>query len=242
MSLRFKTSLLLTAAFALLQSFDAHAESSLVGTIDGNQYISPTTAFRVTIPVIADLGGSITDTDNVVSFQDDFTTHQSIACFKMDERLRHEDETRGRKDYLIWFFANFVQADFQQRFAGARIESAHFLHSTQDGTLLTYNLLPGGTMFANRIGVVNIGNVPVAKRGNLLFVKNGFVFVVSMELAEKVLEGSSYSKTVAEEDAELRQRLLSFLDKITFASLPVLPPAASETTKSAQKPASVPAK
>ena len=239
MSIRFLPSLLLALVIFALPTLNAQdaTRSSIVGQIDGNKYISATHAFSVTIPVLAELGGSITDTDNVVTFQDAFSTHQSIACFKMDPTQRFEEETRGRKEYLIWFFSNFVQADFQQRFPGARIESAHFLPSTQDGALLTYNLLPGGSMFVARLSITSEAEPPVAKRGNLLFVKNGYVFVLSIELAEKVVERSAYDKTVADEDAQLRQRLLALLEKISFSTPPT-----TETTASPQKPAVAPVK
>ena len=58
--------------------------------------------------------------------------------------------------------------------------------------------------------------LPVAKRGNLLFIRNEHVFVISIELAEKVIEGKSYGKSVAEQDEILRKRLLEMVDKITF--------------------------
>ena len=218
MSIRLQSSLLLVLALFALPALNAQDPlRSLVGRVEGNNYLSATSAFSVTIPVLAELGGSITDTENVVTFQDEFNTHQSIACFKMDATHRFEDETRGRKEYLIWFFSNFVQADFQQRFPGSRIESAHFLPTIQAGTLLTYNLLPGGSMFAGRVSITD-GQSLVAKRGNLVFVQNGFVYVISIELAEKALERSAYDKTVAEEDALLRTRLLAFLGRITFTA------------------------
>ena len=37
-----------------------------------------------------------------------------------------------------------------------------------------------------------------------------------LELAEKVIEGKSYGKSVAEQDEILRKRLLEMVDKITF--------------------------
>lgn len=242
MSFRFQTSLLLALTFGFLCALHAQEGArSLIGVVEGEKYLSPTGAFRVKIPVLAELGGSISDTDNVVSFQDGFTTHQSIACFKMDATQRWEEETRGRKEYLIWFFTNFVQADFQQRFPGASIESAHFLPNAQGGTLLTYNLLPGGSMFASKVAVIGAGETPVAKRGNLVFVQNGYVYVISIELAEKVLERSAYNKTLAEEDALLRARLLDFVNKITFAS-PAPPVPAAEKTPAPAEPPSTPAK
>jgi hypothetical protein len=53
---------------------------------------------------------------------------------------------------------------------------------------------PAGT------GVIAGGPMPVAKRGNQLFVKNGHIFVISIELTERVLERTTYKKTAAEED------------------------------------------
>ena len=61
----------------------------------------------------------------------------------------------------------------------------------------------------------------MAKRGNLLFVRNGHIFVISIELAERVIEGRSYNKTTAEEDEILRNRLTDIVSKITFAQPPV---------------------
>ena len=92
--------------------------------------------------------------------------------------------------------------------------------ATMEGALLTYLLVPGGTMFADRVPQLSATKVPVAKRGNLLFVRGGHVFVISTELAERVIEGKSYSKTTAEEDELLRTRLLDMLSKISFAKLP----------------------
>ncbi|MBK9989792.1 MAG: hypothetical protein IPP19_03390 [Verrucomicrobia bacterium] len=208
----------------------------LIGQVEENQYVSPTGAFRVTIPVSAALGGSISDTENVVTFQDSFTTHESIACFKMDASLQREHEARGRKDFLIWFFSNFVQADFEHRFPGARVESAHFLNKTESGSLLIYNLLPGGSMFSDRIMVVANEAPRLAKRGNLAFVHDEYIFIISIELTEKVLERSAYNKTVAEEDEILRKRLLGLLGKVTFAAPPAIP-AANLTNGPAQIPA-----
>lgn len=201
------------------------AQTDLAGRIDGNQYVSPAGAYRITIPVLPELGGRIVDTPEVVTFEDDFNVHASLACFKMDATQRWEYETRGRRDYLIWFFTNFVQRDFQQRFPQSRVESAKFIPGMEEGTLLTYNLLPGGTMFANRPSFSETEEVFVAKRGNLLFLREGHVYVLSMELAERALERRTYAKTTEEEDELLRRRLLELYGRITFAT----PSAASAT-------------
>jgi hypothetical protein len=200
---------------------------SLAGKIEGKTYVSPTGMFKVVIPVLPELGGDITDTPNVVTFQDDFNVHVSIAAFPQDATQRWEFSTRGAKDYLIYFFSNFVLSDFKQAFGGVQIESAKFLPGMLDGALLTYLLVPGGTMFRDRAPASMTGDKPpVAKRGNLLFVRNGHVFVISTELAERVIEGKSYAKTTAEEDEILRNRLNDVVAKMSFAKLPEAPAAA----------------
>lgn len=196
----------------------------LVGRLEGRTYVSPTGAFRVAVPVLPELGGRILDTDNVVTFQDDFNVLSTIAAFPMDATQRWELSTRGLKDYLAYFFGNFVMPDFQQSFRGARVESAKFAPSIGDGALLVFTLLPDGSMFANRLTFVRPGDkVPDAKRGNLLFVRNGWRFVISIELAERILERSSYAKTTAEEDEILRARLIDLLGRMEF-TLPAAPP------------------
>jgi hypothetical protein len=213
--LRFTLAFVFATALAAI----GHAQG-LHGKVEGKTYVSPTGAFKVLVPVLPELGGDITDTPNVVTFQDDFNVHVSIAAFPQDATQRWELSTRGVKDYLIYFFSNFVLADFKQTFERVQMESAKFLPSMLEGSLLTYLLVPGGTMFPERVPQVTADRLPVAKRGNLLFVKNGHVFVISIELAERVIEGKSYSKTTAEEDEILRDRLNGIVGKITFAKPP----------------------
>jgi len=198
----------------------------LAGKIEGRTYISPTGQFKVVIPVLAELGGEVSDTPNVVTFQDDFNVHVSIAAFPQDATQRWELSTRGLKDYLIYFFSNFVLADFKQSYDGVQIESAKFIPGLLDGSLLTYILIPGGTMFAERMLPPSPGDKPpIAKRGNLLFVRNEYIYVISTELAEKVLEGRAYSKTTAEEDEVLRQRLNEIVGKMQFTKPRAVAPA-----------------
>jgi hypothetical protein len=208
-----------TLALLLVATASVQAQG-LQGRIEGKSYVSPTGLFKVAIPVLPELGGEITDTPNVVTFQDDFNVHVSIAAFQQDATQRWELSTRGVKDYLIYFFSNFVLSDFKQSFEGVKIESAKFLPSMMEGSLLTYILVPGGTMFPERASTLAADGIPVAKRGNLLFVRNGHIFVISTELAERVIEGSSYTKTTDEEDELLRNRLNDIVSKIAFARAP----------------------
>jgi len=237
---RFTLSLALLS-LALIGRAQEAPPAQLAGKVEGKLYVSPTGVFKVTIPVLPELGGEITDTPNVVTFQDAFNVHISIAAFPQDATQRWENSTRGTKDYLIYFFSNFVLADFKQAFEGVQIESAKFIPGTLDGSLITFILIPGGTMFANKVPQLgNDGRVPIAKRGNLLFVRNGHIFVISVELAERVIEGRTYQKTTAEEDEILRQRLNDVVAKIQFAKLPApaaatASPTPAPTTVSSKK-------
>lgn len=191
--------------------------SDLIGRVDGRSYVSPTGAFRIRIPVLPELGGRIMDTPNVVTFQDDFNVLCTVAVFPMDATQRWEHSTRGAKDYLAYFFGNFVMPDFQESFPGTRVENARFAANISDGALFVYMLLPNGSMFNHKLAFIGPNEaLPDAKRGNMLFVRNGWVYVLSVELAERVLERSTYNKTAEEEDRILRERLVALFERIEF--------------------------
>lgn len=215
---------LLTSALAVrAQDTQDNAPDAqpLYGQIEGRTYISPTGAFKVAIPVLPELGGTVTDTANVVTFQDAFSTYVSIAAFPQDKTQQWEQSTRGTKDYLAYFFANSVLAEYKRAFQGADAESAVFSPKTLDGALFAYLLIPGGSMFMERVLMLGPDSkVPVAKRGNMVFVKNGYIFVISTELAERVTEGSTFKKTAAQEDQILRDRLDDIVNKIQFMKSP----------------------
>jgi hypothetical protein len=217
---------------ALLSSpFALHAQDAapaLLGRVEGRTYVSPTGAFKVTIPVMPELGGDISDTANVVTFQDDYSLHVSIAAFPEDATQRWELSTRGIKDYLSYFFMNYVMVDFKRNFQGAQIENATFNAAHMDGALTTFILIPGGSMFMDRVLQLNPNDPPpVAKRGNLVFVKNGYIYVISTELAERVTQGTAYKKTKAEEDQILRQRLDDVVSKMQFSKSAETKPAST---------------
>ena len=196
----------------------------LNGRVENRVYFSPTGLFRITIPVLPELGGTINDTPNVVTFQDNFNVHVSIGVFPQDATQRWELSTRGMQDYLIFFFTNYVMADFSQMFPGARVESAQYAPSFFDRALITYTLLPGGSMFADKRTLLGAEKTPpVAKRGNMIFVHDGSIFIISTELAERVTERSTYTKTPEQENEILRLRLADFMRRIEFTSPPAGP-------------------
>jgi hypothetical protein len=213
------------------EDYDEEADH-IMGVVEDDQYISPTRAFRVTIPVIPELGGQINDNANVVTFQDAFGEHASIGCFPMNDNLRAEETKRGsRKEFLVWFFQNFIQADFARSVPGASAESnARFINGTQGGTFFAQLLLPNGSVFAERVFIFPPRPQHVAKRGNFIFVNNDNIYVLSMELSERVFEFSTYNKTAAEEEEMLRNRLTELLGYITFTPRPASAPPAGDTT------------
>jgi len=190
----------------------------LVGRLEGDTYISPTGEFRIRAPVLPELGGTIEDTDSVVTFHDDFGTHLSIACFDLDATQRWELDTRGLRDYLLYFFTDIVLVNFQTRYPGSRAESARFLPELLDGTIIAYALLPGGSNFAAPPSVIDgaVSDPVVAKRGSLLFVRHRHVYVVSLELAERATQRSTYNLTTAQEDDQLSTRLTAAVARMTF--------------------------
>ncbi len=194
------------------------AGAPLAGRMDGDSYVSPTGEFRIRAPVLVELGGTIDDNDSVVTFHDDFGTHISIACFELDATQRWELETRGLRDYLLYFFTDVVMANFRARYPESTIESARYLAELLDGSLIAYALLPGGSYFEQQNSVTGAPpeNPVVAKRGTLLFVRHRHVYVVSTELAERATQRSTYKLTTKEEDDQLSARLTAIVGRMTF--------------------------
>jgi len=190
----------------------------LVGRMDGEQYVAANGEFRIRAPVLPELGGSIEDSESVVTFHDDYGTHISIACFELDATQRWEFDTRGRRDYLLYFFTDVVMANFTSRFPGSKIESARYLPELQEGALIAYSLLPGGSSFAppELVPAAASRETITAKRGTLLFIRHRHVYVVTLELAERVTQRSTYKQTVEQEDEVLATRLQALAGRMSF--------------------------
>lgn len=190
----------------------------LTGRLEGETYVSATGEFRIRAPVLPELGGSIEDSENTVTFHDDFSTHLSIACFELDAPQRWEFETRGLRDYLLYFLTDVVMVNFNARFPGSKVESARYLPELLDGSLIAYSLLPGGSNFEPQDMVP--GATPrehvTAKRGTLLFIRHRHVFVVSTELAERATQRSTYRQTTEQENEQLTSRLTAVVGRMTF--------------------------
>jgi hypothetical protein len=196
----------------------AQTGQSLSGRIDGTRYYSANGTFNVEVPVLSELGGRIIDTTNVVTFEDSFDTHISIACFTLDVTQKWELATRGRKDYLTYFFTSFVLPEFSNRHDGVAVETTQYEAALQGGSLTVFALLPGGSFFSGRNSLVEgvSDGSEVAKRGIQLFVRQDKVFVITTELAERVTQRSTYRKTPDEENRLLRDRLAGVAGMMRF--------------------------
>ncbi len=186
----------------------------LYGRVDGDKYIGPGGLYSITLPVLPELGGEIHDTESVVTFDDNLSIHMSVACFPLDAVQKIELES-GMKDFLADFYTKYVLQDFKSRFPGTTAETTLYTPSFLDGALFGYALLPGGSAFKGPTHFGS-GKPPVAKRGNLLFVKSGYIFVVSLELAERITQWRDYDKTSDEENEILRERLIQVIARMHF--------------------------
>jgi hypothetical protein len=215
----------MSRSFLLLLSSLVLAAASAVaaplrGLMDGETYVSPTGQFRVRAPVLPELGGEITDSANVVTFQDNYGTHVSIACFELDATQRWEYDTRGQRDYLLFFLTDILMANFETRFPGSRIESARYLPELLDGALIGYVLLPGGSEFEDHNRVLDAAPATpvVAKRGTLIFVRHRHIYAISTELSERATQRSTYNLTREQEDEQLSARLIALAGRLSFTN------------------------
>lgn len=196
--------------------------ASLYGKIDGQTYVAPGGFYKIPVPVLPEFGGEIHDTENVVTFDDAVSTHISIASFPLDMSLKWEFDTRGPREFHSFFYAHYVLGDFQARYPGTTTEGVQFLPGLQGGALLVFIQLPGGSFFEGKASVLDdAGSTPaVAKRGNLLFVRDGRIFVLSSELAERVTQRSVFQKTPEQENEILRNRMIELASRLQFPVKP----------------------
>jgi hypothetical protein len=188
------------------------------GRLEGEYYTAPGNIYRFPIPIMPQFGGQVQDTENVVTFDDPLGLHLSIASFPLDLSQKWEWETRGAREYLAYFHTTFVLADFLQRYPDAHDESSIFVPDLYNGTLIVFSLLPGGSAFEERSSVLGtpVREPAVAKRGTLLFVRDGRIFVLSLELAERVTQRATFHLKPEEENALLRDRLITHARRLEF--------------------------
>lgn len=213
--------LALTLALAVTLAKADQNTPGLLGRVEDGVYTAPTGTYRIPVPVDGLLGGTINDWDNLTIFRDNYNIYITITAFPMDATQRWELEVQGLKGYLAYYFENKVLPQFKDALPGFRQnQTGLFLPEVMGGALIAYALLPGGSMFASEIPTIAPRDPPVAKRGYLIFIKDGFDYMISIELAERAIEGSAYNLKPEEEDLILRQRLLEVAGKMQFLTPP----------------------
>ncbi|HUG11903.1 MAG TPA: hypothetical protein VMM36_12860 [Opitutaceae bacterium] len=195
---------------------------SLRGRIENGRYYAPTDAFDIAIPMLVGDRPLVLDNPNIVVFRDDVRTMLTIAAIRMEAIDKWDLETTSPREFLIKFFRESVLADYRESFPGTTVESARLLNNLEGGALLVATLHPNGSAFETDPIVRNDPATPppVAKRGNLIFARGDFVYVISTELADRVTESSTYTTDIETEDRILNDRLVEVHSKIHFAGDP----------------------
>ena len=200
------------------------AAPKLLGRIEGDRYIAPGEAYSVPVPVLHGDNATIMDNGEIVVFKDKVATLLTIAAFPMPPVARWEYETTPARDYLIAFFRDNILRDYVREFPGSTIESARFLPEVYGGAMVAFTLLPDGSVFTP-----HTPRPPpdlVAKRGHFVFVREGRIFVLAVELAERITRTVDTVLTTAEEDQVLFDRLITVLAAMRFGQDAISAPAA----------------
>lgn len=197
-------------------SQEPHRSPLLLGHIADGRYYAPGNAYSVALPVLHGDQTDIRDNGEIVVFKDRVSTLLTIAAFEMPRIAQWEYETSTPREYLIDFFRGNILRDYRREFPDSTIEDARFIPEIFEGALVGFTLLPGGSAFSPPEPPAPIAPPPVAKRGHLVFVRDHRIFVIAIELAERVTRANGTVLSTADEDRELFDRLVSVLGAMRF--------------------------
>lgn len=192
------------------------APAKLLGRIADDRYFAPGDVYSVPVPVLQGEGSTIMDNGEIVVFKDKVSTLLTIAAFPLPPIAKWEYETTPPKDYLITFFRDNVLRDYRLEFPETTIESARFLPDVHGGTMVAFTLLPNGSAFQPAEPRAPTAPSAIAKRGHLVFVRDGRIFVIAVELAERVTAQAEYNLNQAQEDHILFNRLVTVITAMRF--------------------------
>jgi len=188
----------------------------LFGRVEDERYHAPGDVYSVAVPVFHGADAVIMDTPEIVVFKDKVSTLLTIAAFKMPDIAKLQFEGMEPREYLITFFRDNILRDYRHEFPESTIESARFLPDIFAGAMVSFTLMPGGSAFAAPSPASPLAPAPVAKRGHLVFVRNGYIYVVAIELAERVTQPATYKLTKPEEDRLLFDQLVTVLGALRY--------------------------
>jgi hypothetical protein len=191
----------------------------LFGRIENGRYHAPGDVFSLPVPTMRGPEATVMDNGEIVVFKDRVSALLTIAAFPMPAIARWEHEASGNEKYLVEFFRDNILRDYRHEFPETSIESLRFLPDIHGGAVLACTLMPGGSAFPPEpaSGDSAPASQPVvAKRAQLMFVREHHIFVIATELAERVTRRSAYSLDTSAEDSILLDRLLAVLDTLRF--------------------------
>ncbi len=191
-------------------------EHKLHGRIEAERYFAPGDLYSVPLPVFHGTDSAVMDTAEIVVFKDKVSTLLTIAAFKMPAYEKWRFEGMEPKEYLYEFFRDNILRDYRHEFPESSIESARYLPEVFAGAMVAFTRMPGGSAFASPPPANPLAPAPVAKRGHLVFIRNGYIYVVAIELAERVTQPATYKLTTQEEDRLLFGRLATVLEALRF--------------------------
>jgi|GEM_PF-263611 len=188
----------------------------LHGRIEAERYFAPGDLYSVPLPVFHGTDSAVMDTAEIVVFKDKVSTLLTIAAFKMPAYEKWRFEGMEPKEYFIEFFRDSILRDYRHEFPESSIESARYLPEVFAGAMVAFTRMPGGSAFVPPPPANPLAPAPVAKRGHLVFIRNGYIYVVAIELAERVTQPTAYKLTTQEEDRLLFGRLVTVLEALRF--------------------------
>jgi hypothetical protein len=171
-------------------------EHKLHGRIEGERYFAPGDLYSVPLPVFHGTDSAVMDTAEIVVFKDKVSTLLTIAAFKMPAYEKWRFEGMEPKEYLYEFFRDNILRDYRHEFPESSIESARYLPEVFAGAMVAFTRMPGGSAFASPAASNPLAPAPVAKRGHLRpSSATGYIYVVAIELAERVTQPATYKLT-----------------------------------------------
>lgn len=213
----------LFTCLALLFVFVGHAEAAklkarnLAGKIKADIYIAPKELFRVPVPVLADLGGTVTDGLGFVHFTDDIGHLFRIEYMELPPDQVTGALAIGEQDFFNRFLRLFYLPNtVWQVMPESKILAQAFAKEPDGPMQLTWMFLPHGSITMNS----RAGKPPErddSYREIALFMRKNMVYIVSLAPSDPQV-GIFDKKTPPEElHVTVEKTTLEFIRKIELA-------------------------
>ena len=188
------------------EGFDAEDDESL--------YVSPVGNFTVAIPVDPESGGRMQDEPGTVGFSDDFGKLFRIDYFQQIDPQAEDQKIAefGAETYLKSLLDSYVSQAILEPLSGSSILSESYLEDLQDGAyFMVVDMPKGATISVSKNGAPS--ERLDAYRGIIVFIQNGFSYVIS---CQRVIMEDEAPNGIEEEAADLQEQLENFIDTMEF--------------------------